>query len=122
MNRLLDKITRLSLCNNYAGTGCNPWLSKAEIINIFNAAIKYQQTGDASSIAGELNTFTSPITDFTDIGFSHSDSTGQTTNIIVIGTNQGTVNISGKAVFAAVNLKSPGTIELNSKLFDVIKY
>lgn len=99
-----------------------PWLTKQQMVQIFNAAIKYQQTNNASSIEADLSTFTSPLTDFADVAFSHDDNAGQTTGIIVIGTNQGTVTISGAAVRAAVNLKTPGSIQLKSTLYDVIKF
>jgi SpoIID/LytB domain protein len=99
----------------------SPWLSKAEMLQLFNAAIKYQQTNNASSIDADLSTFTSPLSDFADVAITRNDSTGQTDAVIVIGTNQGTVSIAGKAVRAAVNLKAPGTIMLQTTLFDIIR-
>ncbi len=110
---------------NSTGTNCstcNPWMNKTDMLHLLNAAIKYQQTNDAGSISADLNTFTSPLTNFTSFAFSQNKSTGQTDAVIVIGTNQGTVNIKGSAVKAAVNLKAPGTIMLQTTLFDIIKH
>jgi SpoIID/LytB domain protein len=101
-------------------TNGSPWLSKTDILHILNAAIVYQNTNDASSIAADLNTFTSPLTDLTGFSFTQNGGTGQTDAVLVLGTNQGIATIKANAVSAAVNLKAPGTIELKSTLFDII--
>lgn len=100
----------------------SPWMGKSDMLHIFNAALKYQQSNNASSIEADLSTYTTPLTDFADVAFTRNDTTGQTDAVIIIGTNQGTVNITGKAVRAAVNLKAPGTIMLQTTLFDIIKH
>jgi SpoIID/LytB domain protein len=110
---------------NSTGTNCptcNPWMSKQDMLYLINAALRYQQTNSASSLDGSLSSFTSPITNFADFAFSQNKSTGQTDAVIIIGTNQGTVNVSGRAMRAAVNLKAPGTIMLQTTLFDIIKH
>jgi peptidoglycan hydrolase-like amidase len=114
---------------------CNPWLTKAEMVDLFNLALLHQQNGNSFSNVGVdvspvgsggssheaiRQKANSPITDFSVINFYQDKSAGQTASIQVLTTNRGVVNIPGASLFAAVNVRAPGSIYLNSKLFDVV--
>lgn len=126
-------LTENSTGNNCAS--CNPWLTKAEILDLFNLALLHHQKGGTFSGAGvDVSPVASggsshakvrskvdnPITDFSTINFYQDKSIGQTGSVQVLTTNRGVVNIPGSSMFAAVNVRAPGSIYLNSKLFDVI--
>jgi len=114
---------------------CNPWLTKAEMVDLFNIALLHQQhngsfnnvgvdvapvgSGGSSheAIRSKVN---GPVTGFSTINVYQNKSIGQTGTVQLVGTNRGIVNIPAASVFAAVNVRAPGSIYLNSKLFDVI--
>jgi peptidoglycan hydrolase-like amidase len=116
---------------------CNPWLTKAEITDLFNAALLYQANGNSTNgqnispvasggmspeeVNNQLrNKGVEPIADFGGIDVYHDKPVGQTASVRIWGGNRGSVIIPANAVFAVVNLRAPGSIFLNSKLFDVI--
>ena len=113
---------------------CNPWLTKEEMMDLLNTALYYEQHNNSFSGDGRIATVASggysydemrskvdnPITDFGGLDVYHNKGVGQTVTLRVWGGNRGSVNINAASVYAAVNVRAPGTIFLNSKLFDVI--
>lgn len=119
--------------------GCNPWLTKAEMVDLFNAALLYQKMGSASGVAGGVSydlalsgssaativaalqaVGEQPIGDFAAIEVYQDKGIGQTSQVQVMGGPRTVTNLTGKNMRAVVNLRAPGTVMLNSTLFDVI--
>ena len=120
------------------GGAYNPWLTKAETVDLLNAMLLYQQTGQTTAgdydlsgpasggtgpegIVNALNTRgIQPIGDFQLLTMNHNDGTGQTDALNVIGGPRNHTILNGASVKKVFNLRSPGTLGLMSTLFDVI--
>ena len=103
-------------------------------MDLLNTALYYEQHNNSFSGDGRIATVSSggyshdemrskvdnPITDFGGLDVYHNKGVGQTVTLRVWGGNRGSVNINAASIYAAVNVRAPGTIFLNSKLFDVI--
>lgn len=120
------------------GSGYNPWLTKPEVIDLLNSALLYERTGAASGPGYEIKVIAAggstpqqiesalqvrgitPVGNFSSLAFLHNDGTGQTQIVRAMDTAVGTLELQGTSMFAAINLRAPGSVELKSKLFDVI--
>ncbi len=119
---------------------CNPWLKKSEVVDLANAALLYQKTNstsgtvngvsynlavngsspqqviDALQAAGET-----PLGDFAAIQVYQNKPIGQSDRVQFVGGPRVSTTITATAMRASINLRAPGTIFLNSKLFDVVR-
>src|SRR5690606_34016360 len=102
------------------------------------SALLYERTGSASGPGYEIKLISAggsspqqiitalqtrgitPVGNFSSMNFLHNDNTGQTQIVRVLNTAVGTLDLQGSSLFAAINLRAPGSVELKSKLFDVI--
>jgi hypothetical protein len=111
----------------------NPWLKSEELADVLNAwKIVYQGGGDVSRVTpidvgcwggnpynvGEL----ASIGGFTSVSSASVvyDKSGSTQSVI-LGTNKGSVTISGGEFKKAFNLRAPGYIGVKSSLFNIEK-
>lgn len=111
----------------------NPWLKSEEMADVLNAwKVVYQGGGDVSRVTpidvgcwggnpysvGEL----ASIGGFTSVSSASVvyDKSGSTQSVI-LGTNKGSVTISGGELKKAFNLRAPGYIGVKSSLFNIEK-
>jgi peptidoglycan hydrolase-like amidase len=117
----------------------HPWLSEKEMADILNAWVVWRKgsSGDKSHItpvttkcwggdpysldemadkAGNYGEEYSSVTSV-DVDISNSGYTSKVT----LGTNKGTISISGEEFKTVFNLRAPGYVSIKSRLFDLEK-
>ncbi len=118
------------------GSSCgksNPWLTSEDLADILNAwHVLYKGGGDVSRISPlDTNCWKGNPYSKSDLssigGYSSVSSVSATysndgsTQSISLGTNKGSINISGEEFKKAFNLRAPGYIGIKSSLFNIEK-
>ena len=125
-------------CNANTGSGCIPWLTKEEATDMFNAMLLYRESGKTTDtdfnlspadnggstptqiIAALASRNLAPVGSFQLVTVNQNDATGQTERLNVIGGPRGSTTFNGADAKKVFNLRSLGTLVLQSSLFDVI--
>lgn len=117
-----------------SGASCgrsNPWLTSEQLADIINAwSVIYKGGGNVGRISpvscGETDAYS--ISELQGIGgYSSVDSVSVVysnsgfTQSVILGTNKGSITISGEELKKAFNLRAPGYIGIKSSLFNIEK-